>query len=85
MIDIEDALFDDKYWITKDGAILKIEDMDKNHLENTMKYLERNNFKVKCKEKRYHSNDDMTFEIINFSLDAKNKYNNMKKALDNKC
>ena len=26
---IEDALFDDKYWVTKDGAILKIEDMDK--------------------------------------------------------
>lgn len=80
---IEDALFDDKYWVTKDGAILKIEDMDKNHLENTMKYLERNNFKVKCKEKRYHS-DEMTFEIIDIRIDAKNKYNNMKKALDNK-
>lgn len=30
------------YWETKDHRLLKIEDMETSHIENTIKYLQRN-------------------------------------------
>ena len=30
------------YWETKDHRLLKIEDMETSHIENTIKYLKRN-------------------------------------------
>lgn len=83
-MNIEDALYNDNYWVTKNGDILKINDMDNSHLKNAMKYLEKNDFKINIQEKKYNDNGDITFFIEFYRINAKEKYNNMKKVLEDK-
>lgn len=64
-----DHIENPKYWMTKDGRNLLIKDMDTIHIENCIKYLEKNPITFGCggpdPEDMYYDTDfELTDEYI---------------------